>query len=202
MRKKTAKPKKELTKKTEVNPIIDASSKPEPILKTEIAVETAPTTTIETTQPTSPPSTTTEDQKIEMNSQAEKKLDPVVPSIDINSPLKVEENKSKESDLSMVEKKGTFLYILGVILTLIIIAGSILIFFFSLENNKSSQKTLISPEENTPKQPQASPTPYMDKTKWSLEVWNGSGIPKAAAKAAEKLQSLGYTNITTGNAGV
>lgn len=51
--------------------------------------------------------------------------------------------------------------------------------------------------------PVPSPTParpILDRSQWSFEVLNGSGVTGAAKKVADKMQALGYPVVKTGNA--
>lgn len=48
--------------------------------------------------------------------------------------------------------------------------------------------------------PAPSVRPVLDRLKWSLEILNGSGVTGAARKTADKVQSLGYPVVRTGNA--
>ena len=50
--------------------------------------------------------------------------------------------------------------------------------------------------------PITSPTPQavIDRSEWSFEILNGSGVTGAAKKLAEEIQTLGYSVVKTGNA--
>ena len=69
-----------------------------------------------------------------------------------------------------------------------------------------SIRSQVTPEENvTPiaSQPPAStptPAPVVNKSDWSLEVSNGSGITGLAKKYGDLVFAAGYTVVKTGNA--
>lgn len=50
--------------------------------------------------------------------------------------------------------------------------------------------------------PTPAPTsqPVLNRSDWSLEILNGSGVTGAAKKLADKIQPLGYPVVKTGNA--
>ncbi len=68
----------------------------------------------------------------------------------------------------------------------------------------SKLKNVIQPTPVATATPVPTPIPTtkpaLDKSEWSLEILNGSGITGAAKKVADKVQSLGYPVIKTGNA--
>lgn len=48
--------------------------------------------------------------------------------------------------------------------------------------------------------PTESPAPVLNRSDWSFEVLNGTGVSGEAKKVAEKIQALGYSVVKTGNA--
>lgn len=48
--------------------------------------------------------------------------------------------------------------------------------------------------------PTVTPAPAINKSDWSFEVLNGTGVTGEAKKLADKIQALGYPVVKTGNA--
>lgn len=100
-----------------------------------------------------------------------------------------------------VEKshKKLFIIVAGVL-----IVGALFTGFFFFQKGSTSQEEKVpatAPEVSlTPAPPAGGPAPAIDRSEWTLEVLNGSGITGAAGKTAEKLTSLGYTVVKIGNA--
>ncbi len=131
--------------------------------------------------------------------------------------METEENKSfefgpiKKHSLSDIENTSSIqqplntdtnskkTLILIIILLLILAVGGFMLF-----KNKSSIKKLVARPTPTPA-PTATPAPteapkILERSQWSLEVLNGSGVTGLAKKVGDKLQGLGYPVVKTGNA--
>jgi len=103
-----------------------------------------------------------------------------------------------EEEPSSLDKKNKNFFKLGIIVLIIILAITGIVFFFFFN---SSSKTAPVEEKKTVEPTKALEKAQIDKSEWTLEVLNGSGVAGAAAKAAAKLTEQGYTVISTGNAG-
>lgn len=90
-------------------------------------------------------------------------------------------------------------YILVIILILIIGGG-----FFTLKNTGLIKKIGIggaTPTSTPASTSQPTPTPQaLNRTEWSFEVLNGSGVTGAAKKIADSIKTLGYQVVKSGNA--
>lgn len=65
-----------------------------------------------------------------------------------------------------------------------------------MKKTPAIQNTVTPPHVVTP-----TPTPVaVDKSKYTIEVLNGSGVPGEAAKVKNALTAIGYTVSSTGNA--
>lgn len=118
-----------------------------------------------------------------------------VPTVDKNSPLKVEEIETKK-DEPPIEKSGKKLFVLGGIVLALIILG-VLGFVFLFAQNQPAEKKAAVTQETV----KTTPTPEaINRSEWSFEVLNGSGVAGAAKNAADKLKTLGYHVINTDNA--
>ncbi|HWA52086.1 MAG TPA: LytR C-terminal domain-containing protein [Patescibacteria group bacterium] len=100
------------------------------------------------------------------------------------------------------ENKKNWKWLVILILFLVVIGG---VTFFVFKSSRSSSTDEPTPEPtsdlttvSTPV-PTPSPTPA-DKTALNVSVLNGTGIAGEAGILADKLKTLGYTNVTTGNA--
>jgi len=102
-----------------------------------------------------------------------------------------------EEESSPLDKKNKNFFKLGIIVLIIILAITGIVFFFFFN---SSSKTAPVEEKKTVEPTKALEKAQIDKSEWTLEVLNGSGVAGAAAKAAAKLTEQGYTVISTGNA--
>lgn len=99
-----------------------------------------------------------------------------------------------------VEKSRKKLYIVGgLILTIALLVSGY--FFLQARSQPKEEKTPASSIEQSPSpSPTQVPKPTIDRSQWPFEVLNGSGVTGVAAKAAEKLEALGYTVVKIGNA--
>lgn len=120
---------------------------------------------------------------------------PVVPDINIDSPLNIE-SETESQEIVPLEEKNKFLYYLGILsLILIVLLLAVILFIFK----KESQKEVIVEITPTPQLSAPSPVPFKPSD-WSVEILNGSGIAGSAAVAAEKLSAIGFIVTKTGNA--
>lgn len=92
------------------------------------------------------------------------------------------------------KKSGRKLLIVIIILILLLSGG-----YFAL-------RRVIQPAPVTTPTPPPVPTPaptsqpVLNRSNWSLEILNGSGVTGAAKSRADKIQALGYPVVKTGNA--
>lgn len=92
-------------------------------------------------------------------------------------------------------KKNIWMYRVGLLSTLVIVAVSTLIYVSFISQAKTVSVAVPTPIM-TP-----SPTPQpIQKSAITVEVLNGSGISGKAQKTALELQAKGYTIVSTGNA--
>ena len=93
---------------------------------------------------------------------------------------------------SREKKSGKKLLIIIIILILLLSGG-----YFAL-------RRVIQPAPVTTPAPVPTPAPtsqpVLNRSNWSLEILNGSGVTGAAKKIADKIQALGYPVVKTGNA--
>lgn len=116
----------------------------------------------------------------------------------------IEDTPATEYALPEAEKKsGKKFIIIGAAFVLAITAAAALV-VIGLNRNKAVEN--IAPETTKTQEIQTAPpkeeAPAMifDKTKFTLEILNGSGVAGAAKKIADKLSPLGYEIIKVGNA--
>lgn len=134
---------------------------------------------------------------------AELKIDKVkdagesIPESDMNAHLKVEDAKVSEDTTQMNSNKS--LFIVGGIVGLIFVVSAIAFFFFVVKNQKVEEKEVVPVEEEQVQS--ESPAVSFDRSQWSLEVLNGSGIAGLAKTSADKLEALGYKIVKVGNSG-
>ncbi len=96
-------------------------------------------------------------------------------------------------------------WLIVLILFLVVIGG---VTFFVFKSSRSTSTLEESPTPNTSSltnlaTPEPTNTPSSspsDKTQVKIKVLNGTGISGEAGLLSDKLKSLGYTNLTTGNA--
>lgn len=91
------------------------------------------------------------------------------------------------------------------LLTIILIAVLILVFIFMKLQLGSlvpvaEGETKVSESQSAAVLPSAVPLQAFDRSKWKLEVLNGSGVSGLAKRISEKLTGLGYSVVKTGNA--
>ena len=82
------------------------------------------------------------------------------------------------------------------ILAIVVIGGGIY-FIAGLGGSKIQQSPTPTPSAT----PMPTPTPKpLNRSEWSFEVLNGSGVTGAAKKLADQLKALGYPVVKSGNA--
>ncbi len=95
---------------------------------------------------------------------------------------------------SQGRKSGTVFLIIG----LVVIAAILGFIFFQMRGLVGTAQP--SPEPSSEPIPSPSPEPVLNRSDWSFEVLNGSGVTGAAKKVADRIQELGYQVTKTGNA--
>lgn len=94
---------------------------------------------------------------------------------------------------------GKLVTLILFILTIAII-GSAIYFVAGVGSPKKQEQTAISPPKSATT-PTPSPTPKtLNRSQWSFEVLNGSGVTGAAKKLADSLKALGYQVVKVANA--
>jgi hypothetical protein len=99
--------------------------------------------------------------------------------------------------------KKNWKWLVILVLFLVVIGG---VTFFVFKSSKSASvdqptSTPLANDLTNVATPAATPTSApVDKTKLNVSVLNGTGIAGEAGLLSDQLKSLGYTNITTGNA--
>lgn len=100
---------------------------------------------------------------------------------------------------SKLDNVNSKLFFLGGFVFLLTVVIATLIGFVILNYSKPDQKAKQEVIEEV--QPTPTPTPLLVKKEdWTFEILNGSGVKGAAADAQEKIEALGYTVESIGNA--
>ncbi len=128
--------------------------------------------------------------------ESESEAEPIKRSFIVNK-----DNPPMYEQKSGEKKSGKKLLIFVIVLILLLAGGY-------LANKKfrvvSKVKSIVQPAPVTTPTPVPSPSPVsqpvLNRSDWSLEVLNGSGVTGAAKKIADKIQALGYPVVKTGNA--
>ncbi len=119
-------------------------------------------------------------------------------------PIEVEKNPEVGFPIAQPKPKGKInkLVIFALVLLLLVGGGIFLFSRESKEDNSGISPTPtvegISGPTSTPEET-ATPSP-VDKTDVSIEIQNGTGIPGEAAYLQGILKSMGFSDITVGNA--
>ncbi len=98
-----------------------------------------------------------------------------------------------DNELSSNRKLSFIWIFLGIFI--VFLAGG-MVFLFLFQQPQKPEQVYTAPTDT----PTPSKIPVPAAAKWNVEILNGSGIPGAAAKMADKLEALGYTVVKTGNA--
>jgi len=97
--------------------------------------------------------------------------------------------QSEIDSLPALERRNTIWFILGTIVTILIVLVSGVTVWVN-----STSKTDTVAESKPISALVVTPTSVpLSKSDITLEVWNGSGVVGAAGKKADQLQKLGYT---------
>lgn len=124
-----------------------------------------------------------------------------------NNTVSSEDKETPEKDNAFLtgsiniplEKSSRKFMLIGIIAVVAIIVGIVsYIFFISKIRQEESQKEETTITESL--EPTKETKPQLVRSEITFEVLNGSGVSGAAAKATDKLKSLGYTVIKVGNA--
>jgi hypothetical protein len=127
------------------------------------------------------------------------------------TPAPIEKPTTRNSELTAHDVKAppressTSLFTTGIIIFSLIFGLAGWTLYFNTKFNFLSAPSM-SPASNgvtvdtTTPTPETSPTPVDTRSSITIEVLNGSGVAGMAASTAEKLNTLGYTVISTGNA--
>jgi hypothetical protein len=125
-------------------------------------------------------------------------LEKPIPSVDLNAPLKVEQEDQEEDN--EFEKNNKRIFIFGSIIACLILisTGGV---FFMYSRQPQEEKIVAKDQDKAQMKEVAKPTkPELNRVEISFEVLNGSGVAGEGKKAADKITGLGYTVSTTGNA--
>jgi len=125
-----------------------------------------------------------------------------VPNIDKNSDLKID-TVIIDEDLPATEKSSKVQFILGSILTLLLIGASIFLAYLYYQSSQSPapSSTTVTPAPTTTPAitPSPLPTPSIKNEDISFEILNATGISGQAAKYGKILEPKGYKINTLGN---
>lgn len=124
-----------------------------------------------------------------------------VPSIAKDAPLKIDsaEQSSEEEEEPKLEKSNKKIFIVGIIITILVILVATVFGFYFLKQGSNQESAKEEKAETTPT-PTPKPKISIDRAEWSLEVLNGTATPGLAKDLADKLEALGYEIVLTGNA--
>lgn len=169
-------------------------------VKKEKTVETVETKTEEIKKEKSEEKVSKSPKDDEVETKPEKKsfFFSDVPAVDMNAPLK-SDGSEENDDLPDIEKSNKKLFVLGASVFIATIIITCVAGFFFL-NGMSGQKKAVEPKEEKTAVATPTPTVAIKREEWTFEVLNGSGVAGAAAKASDKLTTLGYKVVKTGNA--
>lgn len=121
-----------------------------------------------------------------------------IPETNLKAPLKIEETEEEEN--GQQEKSGKKMFIFGGIALAVIVLLTIGFFAFSAREAQKEEKQGQVPTETPAPKPTEAPKKTLERSEWSIEVLNGSGVPGTAKKIADQLIALGYQVVKTGNA--
>ncbi|MDD5147772.1 MAG: LytR C-terminal domain-containing protein [Candidatus Daviesbacteria bacterium] len=131
----------------------------------------------------------TENQAEEIKEPEKIESEPIKRSFIVNK-----DNPPMYEQRPQEKKSGKKLLIIIVVLTALLFGG-----YFAVRSiiQPSPPVTTTSTPVPTP-----APTsqPVLNRSDWSLEILNGSGVTGAARKIADQVQILGYLVVKTGNA--
>jgi len=116
------------------------------------------------------------------------------------TPEETPSEETEEDNEVPLEKRNTKLYIIGIVLSILVMGATAGLFYFrSKQAEKEAESVETGVEEVV--EPTATPTPSsLSREEISLEILNGSGVAGAAAEVASIFELLGYEIIEIGNA--
>ena len=142
------------------------------------------------TEETKQTSATDETKKVEDNPLP-------IPEIDQDASLKIDEAEMMTEELPETEKKGKLLFMIGSLIGLIVVAGSV--FLGYLYFKAPEQKTIIAQPTPTPTITEVAKAELV-KTVFNFEILNASGISGQAGKTQIIVEGAGYKVASVGNA--
>lgn len=107
----------------------------------------------------------------------------------------LEEILDTDTKDSAADAKNRVVFTIGIIATLAIIAGAVVVFMMYLGSSKTPREV----EHPAMVSPTPTPSPAFTRSQLSFEVINSSGVPGAATKGATALTQAGYTVVSVGN---
>ena len=124
-----------------------------------------------------------------------------VPLVETESPLKIEKESIIEGEEPVLDSKNKVIFTFGSIFAVTVVVST-LFFSFLYVKNPPEKKKISSVVVETPKRASTvtENNKGPDKSQWTFEVLNGSGVAGAAASAAKKLEEADFTVVKTGNA--
>lgn len=122
-----------------------------------------------------------------------------------SSPIKRSFTMNQDSELryetkSSAKKSGKTIFLVIGLAAVLLVGGFFLNkkFKFFSRGSGSSQSAVAT---STPvSSPIPTPQPILNRSDWSFEVLNGTGVTGEAKKIADKLKEQGYEVVKTGNA--
>ncbi len=114
----------------------------------------------------------------------------------------VNKDNSPMYEQSSKEKKSGKKFLIIIVILILILGGG---YFANKKFRVSSQvRNVIQPTPVSSSAPVPTPAPtsqpVLNRSDWSFEILNGSGITGVAKQIADKIQTLGYPVVKTGNA--
>lgn len=94
-------------------------------------------------------------------------------AIDPNAPLEIEQEAQLEAEVPQ-EKSNERLFIIGGVVAVIIVLLTIGFFIFSLKELK--EEKIVTPKAEASPKPTETSKKILDRSDWSFEVLNGSGV--------------------------
>lgn len=114
-------------------------------------------------------------------------------------PVAPQAQKSPQTpELSALDIQNKRLYFMGKIALVVIIAATGFVLWMYFKN--PPQKQTVTTPVIVEMEPSQKEKTSFDRSEWTLEVLNGSGVAGTAGKMAKKLEALGYTISKIGNA--